>query len=574
MIARDHTWKLGWRSLSAIALLLLISLITAGAAFAGMKASIPTTAGKIGVAQATYKLAPDLLDKFKAAGANGQVHYWVQLADQADTSNSIPTSNWSEKGWFVYNALTKKATETQKPLLDELGALQTKGQVSSIESFWIINLIAVTGDLNSAQDMASYNAVAQVKLPVDGVLYDTDSTALSPQAQSVVDNALKEVASITGLKTALSSVFTPLTIQHNLNEVHAPQGWALGYDGTGVVVSSMDLGVRWTHEALGPSYRGNVAPPDPLNIHDYDWYDGYLTSTIPIDLGNHGSHTMGTVLGVSPNSTYGNIGVAKGAIWTTVRICGPQGESACYGDAIMRGFQWTLAPTRVGTVNDPRPDLRPRVSNNSWGGAGCDNSYDTAVTNWVNAGIFPAFSNGNDGPGAGTVGTPANGPDSWGTGALATNVSNWVIAGFSSRGPSPCNGQLRPYAVAPGVNICSSIGSSDTAYSCGYSGTSMASPHVAGAVAVLASKNNDLSIAQYAYALTSTAFFSPTWGTLPNNNYGYGLIQIDSGTRLQYRLAQLLHRQSQALHPQPPTPLHPQQPLALSATLRPPLQAR
>ena len=56
----------------------------------------------------------------------------------------------------------------------------------------------------------------------------------------------------------------------------------------------------------------------------------------------------------------------------------------------------------------------------------------------------------------------------------------------------------------------------------------MASPHVAGAVAVLASKNNDLSIAQYAYALTSTAFFSPTWGTLPNNNYGYGLIQIDA----------------------------------------------
>ena len=127
MITRNHTWKLGWRSLSAIALLLLVSIITAGAAFAGMKANVPATAGKVNAAQATYKIAPDLLDKFKTAGANGQVHYWVQLADQADTSNSIPTSNWSEKGWFVYNALTKKATETQKPLLDELSALQSQG---------------------------------------------------------------------------------------------------------------------------------------------------------------------------------------------------------------------------------------------------------------------------------------------------------------------------------------------------------------------------------------------------------------------------------------------------------------
>ena len=83
-------------------------------------------------------------------------------------------------------------------------------------------------------------------------------------------------------------------------------------------------------------------------------------------------------------------------------------------------------------------------------------------------------------------------------------------------------------AVAPGVNICSSINSSDTAYSCGYQGTSMAAPHITGAVAVLLQKNQDLTSPQLMFALTSTAFFSPTWGTLPNNNYGWGLIQIDS----------------------------------------------
>ena len=126
--------------------------------------------------------------------------------------------------------------------------------------------------------------------------------------------------------------------------------------------------MRWTHEALGPSYRGNVAPPDPLNIHDYDWYDGYLTSTIPIDLGNHGSHTMGTMLGVSPNSTYGNIGVAKGAIWTTVRICSPRAKAPATAMPSCAASSGRLPPRAWVAVNDPRPDLRPRVSNNSWGG--------------------------------------------------------------------------------------------------------------------------------------------------------------------------------------------------------------
>ena len=116
----------------------------------------------------------------------------------------------------------------------------------------------------------------------------------------------------------------PLLIQHNINEVHAPQAWALGYDGTGITVGSMDTGVRWTHEALNARYRGVVAPPDPANIHDYNWFDGYNV----FDHANRQQRPRHATRWAPswaprPTRTYGNIGVAKGAQWITVRICGP-----------------------------------------------------------------------------------------------------------------------------------------------------------------------------------------------------------------------------------------------------------
>jgi subtilisin family serine protease len=515
-------------------IVLLAGLLFALAALAMLNANsagagTPTNqVARVSAGQAAAKISPDLLDSFAKAGPGGKVHYWVILADQADTTNNIPNSQWADKGWYVYNTLTDKADSTQKPLLDKLNTLKQAGSVTSIKSFWIVNFISVTGDLDSARAMAAESAVSLLQLPENGMTYDDAGSGAhfySPQAADALKSALADIQ----MASAQANPLAPLLVQPNIEDVHAPEAWALGYDGTGIVLGTMDSGVRWTHEALTGSYRGNVDPPDPLHIHDYDWFDGYNISNTPIDQAGHGSHTMGTALGVSPNPTYGNIGVAKGSTWITVRICGLGGSDQCDGDAIFEGFQWTLAPTRVDGTG-PRPDLRPRISSNSWGGGPgtCDPQANLAVQNWVNAGIFPDFANGNAGPNAGTVSEPASGPLAWGTGALVTNVSNWVIANFSSRGPSQCDGTIRPMAVAPGVAICSSVNTSDTAYSCGYSGTSMATPHIAGAVAILLEKNPYLTSAQLMFALTSTAYMSPTWGMVPNNNYGWGLIRIDA----------------------------------------------
>ena len=204
-------------------------------------AGTPTSqAARVSAAQAATKISPDLLDSFVKAGPGGKVHYWVILADQADTSNNIPNSQWADKGWYVYNTLTDKANSTQKPLLAKLNALKQAGNVTGIESFWIVNFIAVTGRPEfRLKALAAEPAVSLLQLPENGVINDTSGSDASlnyPQVAQVLKGALTDIQ----MASAQANPLAPLLVQHNLNEVHAPQAWALGYDGTGSWLA------RWT----------------------------------------------------------------------------------------------------------------------------------------------------------------------------------------------------------------------------------------------------------------------------------------------------------------------------------------
>jgi hypothetical protein len=244
--------------------------------------------------------------------------------------------------------------------------------------------------------------------------------------------------------------------------------WDLGFTGEGIVVAGVDTGVSRSHPALAAQYRGRTSG------HDYSWFDAARTGdTTPQDDHGHGTHTMGTMVGT--DNGWQNIGVAPGAQWIAANGC----AEACLDSALVASGEWILAPTRRdGTGADPAK--RPHVVNNSWGlSLSSDPFMEDVIAAWEAAGIFSTWSNGNNGElGCESSGSPGSRQASYSVGAFN---STGAIAAFSSRGPGQ-SGTVKPDIAAPGVRVLSAVPGG------GYeewSGTSMAAPHVAGAVALL-----------------------------------------------------------------------------------------
>jgi len=330
---------------------------------------------------------------------------------------------------------------------------------------------------------------------------------------------------------------SPLTVEWGVQRVNAPQVWALGYTGQGIVVANLDTGVRWDHNALKPNYRGW----NGITVtHDYNWFDAAPDSgppsAVPQDLNGHGTHTTGTSVG--DDGAGNRIGVAPGAQWIACRNMAGYwgiGSVARY----VACFQFALAPTDVNG-NSPNPALSADITSNSWacdpdyGEIGCEvpTALVTATQALRDAGIMVIAAAGNSGSACNTVNlAPATLDQAFTIGA--TNSSD-TIAGFSSRGPSILTGRLKPDVVAPGVGVRSALAGSINSYGW-LNGTSMATPHVAGVAALVWSAAPDLRgevaltedlLRRTARPLTTT---TQTCGgvpgtDVPNNTYGYGLV--------------------------------------------------
>ncbi|OQR98069.1 serine protease family S08A [Achlya hypogyna] len=298
--------------------------------------------------------------------------------------------------------------------------------------------------------------------------------------------------------------------------IGAPAAWAVGLTGQGVVVGSIDSGVRSSHEALAANFRGA-----------YGWYDAVNGSATPLDENGHGTHTMGTLAGGR------GVGVAPGATWMACRACS---AASCLEADLLECMQFMLCPTDVFGKNADCSKA-PRVVSNSWGAGATDlGSYKAAIEAWRRAGIIPVFSNGNTGAGGcSSVQSPADYDNVISVGNVD---ASGLLSPTSSRGPTKA-GVIKPTISAPGSAITSASNKGDGSYAT-MSGTSMAAPHVAGAIALLLGAHPSYGYDDVLKALTTTATTASLQATtpavcgavpattFPNNLYGYGLLSISN----------------------------------------------
>ncbi len=473
----------------------------------------------------TAQIVAKIDQKLKISDRTKKLEIVVILKDQADISHVKNIKGKDTKATFVYQSLTKKAEQGQQEIIE---FLHQRG--ISFQSYYIVNMVTLQADWDLITAIASLNSVSSV-------IEDGNFVMQTP---------------ITDKKENGSR-----SIEWNISHINAPAVWNMGFNGQGVVIGGQDTGYEWNDPVLINKYRGwNGITAN----HNYNWHDaidsthafntginpcGYQLST-PCDDNNHGTHTMGTMIG---DDGLGNqTGVAPGATWIGCRnMERGWGTLSSYVEC----FQWFLAPYPIaGGAGDP--SKMPHVINNSWGcppSEGCNTTnfsvMEMALNNLRNAGCVIVVSAGNAGSSCSTVNDPAaifSGSFSVG----ATNNTD-AIAGFSSRGPVTVDGsnRLKPNISAPGVSIRSCIKGTNAFAS--FNGTSMAGPHVAGLVALLISANPELAgevdkiediIEQTAVPKTTIENCGSVLGTsIPNNTFGYG--RIDALAAVNRALNQL-----------------------------------
>ncbi|MCL2041413.1 MAG: S8 family serine peptidase [Bacteroidales bacterium] len=416
--------------------------------------------------------------------------------------------NKAAKRAFVIDELKRFSAEAQQGVMTLLSDLSATSAVAEVQALWIANFINC---------YASTDAIEELSLHPDVLLivFDKEYYMLPEEGTQELVEPTREIVA-------------------NVLKVKADQVWALGYEGEGVVVAVIDTGVNYNHNDLKTHLWEH---PD----YPYHGWDFINNDNDPKDDNGHGTHCAGTVAGDGASGS--KTGVAPKATIMALKVLGAGGSGPTSG--IISAIQFAVAHGA---------DVLSLSLGSS--GSGGDPSSRNAMKNAMEAGVIAAVAAGNDGGDQGqypipkNIGSPGNCPPPWlhpdqtttgGTSAVvcvgSTNNSD-AISWFSSRGPvtwqntgfndypyNPGMGLIRPDVCAPGENIKSLSHSNNSGYvQWGWSGTSMATPCVAGAMALMLSKNPTLDPADICEILETTAVHLPTSTSPKNNNYGSGRI--------------------------------------------------
>lgn len=395
-----------------------------------------------------------------------------------------------------------------EPLLAALDAAMVK-------DLWMVNAMAATVPAFAVRQLAAAPGVARIELD-SFVQGGRSQRTPAPRVWRSEASGAAALASLppswptssgpapdARLSTALSTgtALAPPT-SWNLAAVQATKLWSLGHAGQGVVVAVMDTGVDLAHPDLRGSWRGGAN----------SWFDVHGEEALPHDALGHGTQALGVIVGAH------GIGAAPAARWIAVRLYDSAGRA--HMSDIHLAFQWLLDPD-----GDPATIDAPDVVNASWTLSGrvpgaCTLEFADDIGALRSAGIVVTLAAGNDGPSPGTSSSPANNPGALSVGAVDRE---WAIARQSSRGPSSCDGSAFPRVLAPGVGVrTTDLSHGGQASYTQASGTSLAAPHAAGVLALLAGAFPHASVAELEDALAQGADqrTAPGDGSRP----GHGLI--------------------------------------------------
>jgi subtilisin family serine protease len=404
----------------------------------------------------------------------------------------------------VFAELRRHAAVSQADLMTYLDSPDVRGKVELTRQFWIDNMVLVKTTPDVIQEIANRRDVEQVFENFEFTLPPRPKQPEGPQR---------------------SAMQTQSQLWDSITKIGAKQVWTTyGFDGTGVRVGGLDTGVDISHpDIAGKMVTNNPADPTyPGGWAEFDGDGNIVPGSVPHDSDEHGTHTSGTMIG--GNASGYDIGVAPGAnLMHGLVIPGGSGTFT----QVAAGMEWIVDPD-----NNPATDDGADVVNMSLGATGTYPQMIAPTDNMVAANVFPSFAIGNSGPASGSTSSPGNVPSAYGVGATD---SLDVIASFSGRGPVTWNSPpyvgtyIKPDISAPGVKIYSSIPGGDWQWTSSlgdWSGTSMATPHISGTVALMLQANPLLDVATTKLLLDQSAIDLGAAGK--DNDYGWGRVNAFS----------------------------------------------
>jgi serine protease AprX len=478
-------------------------------------------------------ISPELAEAVAAAAPGERLPVLIAVRERPDAGvlgRSGGRMTGAERRRSVVGALRAAAGRTQARVLADLATSARDGLAGDVRSLWSANAVAARVAPAALERLAGLDEV-------ETILFDPTRPMLEAESEVPARRARHRTAGVTA------------TPAWSVSWIGAPAVWDQGYRGAGVLVAIIDTGVDYNHPDLAAriwtnagEIPGNAIDDDGNGVvDDVHGYDSANDDGDPLDDNGHGTHVGGSVAGDGAGGTI--TGVAPEASLMAVKVLGAGGGGTFAG--IMAGVEYAL-------------ENGAQVLNLSLGGL-CTSPATRALLRAnadavAAAGISMCVASANDRckqrP-PNLVRSPGDAPPPWlspdqppigALGGVTTvgatgNLSDQVTT-FSSPGPvdwsqpagygdwricdpgTPNIGLIKPDVSAPGLDVISTI------LGGGYgnnSGTSMATPHVAGLAALILSRNPQLTSAEVHEILETTALDLGPSGK--DNDYGAGRIR-------------------------------------------------